>query len=992
MPDMTLSAGSRIGKYDVLAPLDAGGMGEVFRARDRTLERDVALKVLPARFALDRGRLARFAREARVLASLNHPNVATLHEVLDVGGVPALVLELVDGQTLADRIAAGPLPPSDAIDIALQIAAALMAAHEHGVVHRDLKPHNIKIRRDGTVKLLDFGLAKVLEPSAPGSDLAASTWTVLETAGNALGTPAYMSPEQARGADVDERADIWAFGCVLYEMLTGRRAFGGTTVPDCIVAVLEREPDWSALPAASPPLLERLLRRCLAKDRNARLRHIGDARLDLAEAMNALTSGSAPAPARARHSSAVAVRLGLYVAFAAAAGGLAAGLYFWSRDTDARWLAEEMVPRIEAALDVADWESAYVLAKEAEARVPESAELAELWPRLSWRVSIPSEPAGAMVYRQAFDRPDAEWEALGRTPLENIRFPLGLSRLRFELEGHRPLLRALGGAHVNWRELREGNPVQDDQLFVGPVTFTLDRPDTLPADKVRVPGWTLSVGGVTVPLRDFFLGRYEVTNAEYKTFVDAGGYQTAAFWDPVVVDGETIPWERAMGLFVDRTGRPGPSTWEAGDYREGEGELPVSGVSWYEAAAYARFVGQELPTAHHWQQAVANAMFPWLLPVSRFGGDGPRRVADSRAMTHVGAYDMAGNVREWTASALGSERIILGGSWNEAYYIAGVTDSSAPPLDRSASNGFRLAMTGDDPAIAAQARAPLQSRTTVSPVLRQEPVSDDVYHAYSRVFDYDRRPLNPAIESTHPTRVWIRERIRLDAAYSDEQMRLHLYLPTGGSPPYQTVVYWPGWDTFGLDDIDEYFARQMDFVVKSGRAVVFPIYKGTFERRVGTARVRPSFNTAAYRDNTIDTVKDMRRTIDYLETREDVDTKTLAFFGYSWGGVNGPTALAQEPRLRVAVIDIGLLPPMESIPAVDPVNALPRVRVPVVLLSSEFDAMVPVANARRYFELLGTPPRDKRHVMAIGGHFIPRERVIRETLDWLDKHLGPARR
>jgi dienelactone hydrolase len=248
--------------------------------------------------------------------------------------------------------------------------------------------------------------------------------------------------------------------------------------------------------------------------------------------------------------------------------------------------------------------------------------------------------------------------------------------------------------------------------------------------------------------------------------------------------------------------------------------------------------------------------------------------------------------------------------------------------------------------------------------------------------------LNAVLEVTHPTRVWVRERIQLDAAYGAEKMLLHLYLPTNAEPPYQTVVYWPGWDTFGLDDVDEYFAKQLDFIVKSGRAVAFPVYSGTFERRVGNVRTRPDFDTAAYRDNMINGIKDMRRAIDYLETRSDIDSETLAFFGYSWGGVNGPTALAQEPRLRVAVIDIGLLPPMATIPEVDPVNALPRVRVPLLMLSGEFDAMVPVANARRYFELLGTAPADKRHVVAVGGHFIPRAVVIRETIDWLDQRLG----
>jgi predicted esterase len=261
-----------------------------------------------------------------------------------------------------------------------------------------------------------------------------------------------------------------------------------------------------------------------------------------------------------------------------------------------------------------------------------------------------------------------------------------------------------------------------------------------------------------------------------------------------------------------------------------------------------------------------------------------------------------------------------------------------------------------------------------------------VYAAYGRVFDYQRGPLNASVERVDRTRIWTRERIGFDAGYGTERVLLHLYLPATGSPPYQTVVYWPGWDTFALDDIDEYFDKQLDFIVKSGRAVAFPVYKGIFDRRVGNVRSRADFNTAEYRDNVIDGVKDLRRTIDYLETRSDIDADTLAFFGYSWGGVNGPMALAHETRLRTAVIDIGLLPPMFNTPEVDPVNALPRVQQPTLMFSGEFDPMVPVANARRYFALIGAPPADKRHVIVVGGHFIPRELLIREVLDWLDKH------
>jgi dienelactone hydrolase len=215
-------------------------------------------------------------------------------------------------------------------------------------------------------------------------------------------------------------------------------------------------------------------------------------------------------------------------------------------------------------------------------------------------------------------------------------------------------------------------------------------------------------------------------------------------------------------------------------------------------------------------------------------------------------------------------------------------------------------------------------------------------------------------------------------------MALYLYVPAAASPPFQTVIYWPGWDTFRLSSVDEYFAKQADFLVKSGRAVAFPMYQGTFERGDGSGR--PPFNTTAYRDNTIEGVKDLRRTIDYLETRREIDTRSIAFYGYSWGGVNGSVALAHEPRLRTAIIYVGLIPRLDATPEIDPVSALPRVRVPLLMFSGEFDAMVPLENARQYFGLVGSPAGRKRHVVAPAGHFVPRSMLIRETLDWLDRY------
>jgi len=278
-----MRVGSHIGVFEVAAPLGAGGMGEVYRARDTRLGRDVALKVLPGDWAADAHRRTRFDREARLLAALNHPNIATLYGVEETSAGPVLVMELVEGTTLADRLALGDrFPLAEALAIAQQVATALEAAHEQGIIHRDLKPANIALRPDGTVKVLDFGLAKSLAPTADGPDPARSTVTLTDPHGGlGPGTPAYLSPEQARGQAADTRADIWAFGCVLYELLTGQRAFAGDSVSEVIAKIIEREPDLDALPPATPTALRTLLRRCLQKDVKDRLKHVGDAVLEL---------------------------------------------------------------------------------------------------------------------------------------------------------------------------------------------------------------------------------------------------------------------------------------------------------------------------------------------------------------------------------------------------------------------------------------------------------------------------------------------------------------------------------------------------------------------------------------------------------------------------------------------------------------------------------------------------------------------------------------
>ena len=321
---MALEVGSRLGHYDVTALIGEGGMGQVYQATDTKLNRQVALKILPEAFAEDPDRLARFQREAQVLASLNHPNIAQIHGLEESDDTRALVLELVEGPSLADRISQGPIPVDEALPIAKQIAEALEAAHEQGVIHRDLKPANIKVREDGTVKVLDFGLAKALDTTPEGDPSKSPTLTAAATQmGVIMGTAAYISPEQARGKPVDKRADIWSFGCVLYEMLTGQRAFQGEDVSLTLASVMKSDLNVKTLPPATPSSLRTVLRRCLEKDPRERLRDIGDVRLAMKGAFET-TASSLPSehttPQSAGWRKALPLALGTMVAGAVVGG------------------------------------------------------------------------------------------------------------------------------------------------------------------------------------------------------------------------------------------------------------------------------------------------------------------------------------------------------------------------------------------------------------------------------------------------------------------------------------------------------------------------------------------------------------------------------------------------------------------------------------------------------------------------------------------------
>lgn len=969
-------------------------MGAVYLAEDLRLKREVALKVLPDRLATDPDRLERFQREAETLAALDHPNIVGIYSVEESDGLRFLIMERVVGQSLGELIPADGLALESFFELAIPIADALAAAHARGIVHRDLKPANLMVTDEGVAKVLDLGLAKLLE--APDAvETETPTRTASPTAlGAVMGTVGYMSPEQAEGRPVGPASDVFSLGVLFYEMLTGVNPFRRETTAASLGAILhERPPPLRERRPGLPRELQRIVERCLAKDPAERYPSAAELHGDLTACRERYRRSRTGLRAVLRRP---AVAIPAAALLAAALGLLA---WQWQEAAGRRHARQELLPRIEQAVEAEwrDFTDAYRLAVEAEQHIPGDPRLAELFSRCSREVSVTTEPPGAEIYVKPYSSPDEAWEHLGTSPLEDVRLPIGILRWKFEKPGYETVVAAAS----TWDIRLEGqNPLVPNDLF-----RSLDEAGTVPPGMVRVQGAETGAGR----LGDFYIDRYEVTNRQFQEFVDAGGYRNRNYWKHDFVDnGAVLDWETAMARFVDRTGRPGPATWQAGAYPDGRADHPVSGISWYEAAAYAEYAGKSLPTRSHWGLARGEATtlirYPQLggyaifAPFSNFGGRGPRTVGSRPGITAFGAHDMAGNVREWCSNATQDGRLIRGGSWSDTTYMF-TQLSQLPPMDRSPQNGFRCALYPEPDSVPTAAVAPVQLPTRRDAYV-QEPVSDEVFAIFEQRFAYDRTALDARLESRDESNEhWIHETVSYDAAYGGERILAHLFLPRDGALPHQTVIYFPGSASLFQSSsagIEEYYEVPvfLSFVVKSGRAVLYPIYKGTFERQdLSLAPIHIGESSHRYTDYLVQLVKDFSRSIDYLETRRDIDAERLAYYGMSWGGALGGIIPAVEERLRASVLLSGGLQPVPPRPEADPLNYLPRVRVPTLMINGRYDMLLPLDQAARpMFDLLGTPEEHKELLLFDTDHIPPRNGFIRGTLDWLDRYLGPVSR
>jgi cephalosporin-C deacetylase-like acetyl esterase len=488
--------------------------------------------------------------------------------------------------------------------------------------------------------------------------------------------------------------------------------------------------------------------------------------------------------------------------------------------------------------------------------------------------------------------------------------------------------------------------------------------------------------------------------------VNSGGYSNREFWKhEFIKDGKVLTWEEVLAEFTDQTDRPGPASWQAGDYPTGQEDYPVSGISWYEAAAYAEFAGKSLPTEHHWGMARGEftplIMWPQLggyavfAPFSNFKGEGPTRAGSHQGMTSFGAYDMAGNVREWCWNETPKGRLIRGGAWDDNTYKF-KEPSQAPPFDRSLNNGFRCAFYPDLENIP-ESVFQMAKFGEVKDFYKEEPVSNTIYEIYKEQFSYDRTDLNARVESRdEDADNWIQEKITLDAAYGGERIIAHLFLPKNAAPPYQTVIYFPGSASIfqsSSEDLTNYyeFPIFLSYVVKNGRAALYPVYKGTFERRDNTlALIHLGEKSYRFTEYLIQLGKDFKRCIDYLETREDIDSTKLAYCGMSWGGIFGAIIPAVEERLKASVlVGGGFIGDGLGRPEANQINYVTRVKTPTLMLNGLYDTIVPYETSiKPMFDHLGTPDEHKELKLYKTDHVPPMNDFIRESLAWLDRYLG----
>ena len=1046
---MALTPKTRFGRYEIRSQLGAGGMGEVYLAEDTKLHRKVAIKFLPPSTSASEQANRRLLREARAAATLDHPNICAIHEVGDEEGCSFIVMQYVEGETLDARMRRRPLDLADVLAVATQAADALAEAHAHRIIHRDIKPSNIMVTARGAAKVMDFGLAKI-ERAGAGVESEADTQSLLSTPGMIVGTVPYMSPEQVRGEPLDARTDIFSLGVVLYEMITGQQPFAAPSVAAIISAIMTREPPPHARYSREAPAeLERIVSKALRKDRETRYQTAKDLLLDLQSLRDELqfearlersappdagadkrAAGSAasqvaltePLPAARTTAAEQATRAsaeprGVAPRRRAASGRLAlgalavllvaagAGWFYWRSVRVRR--ARAQLPRIEQLAQEQKYFEAYDLAAAAQQYLADDATLTRLMPTISDTLSVTTEPTGAQVYLKRFAPDEAgrfpPRELVGTTPVSDVRIARGQYILYIEKQGFASTEQTVSGAIMHaGNALVVPPPIRIAQKLLA-ADKVPDRMAFVPGGEYRLVAWARPTDA-RVQLADYFIDKYEVSNQDYKEFINAGGYLKKQYWQhPFVKDGQTLSWEEAMKEFRDHTGLPGPRSWSNQNFPDGKGEHPVTDITWYEAAAYAAFRGKRLPTIFEWEKAARNGnvspfgnYMPWgifypgdtLDYRANFRNNGTLAAGSAEfGMSPFGAYNMAGNVSEWALNETSQGFVAGGGAWGEPTYMF-ANYGTFPGFYNSAKLGFRCALsapgaTGDQGA----ARIEIKEEIPV-----YTPSSEASFNNWLSYYRYDKTPLDPQIVETQETAEWRREKITFNGA-GGERAIAYLYLPKNFARPLQVIHFVPPGDVEGgLRPLPQAMEDVLAPFIKSGRATFGVVIKGYIERLRPESYNEPEPTKAEYRDKIVNWITDLRRGLDYLETRDDVDAGRIAFFGPSSGARIGLILAAVEQRYRaVALMGAGVRKPYAQwIAEANMINFAPHIRAPKLMIHGRYDENLSLkTEAEPLYKLLREP---KRLVLYDGGHIPPFEFFVPVLNSWLDETMGPVKR